>query len=114
MPAKMDFANLEESGKSLSQFVVNVTFAMKTSIAGIFFSIILTILNTIFPIEVTRDRTFDKVETVFQTLWYHLNTDQNKKSAENELPKIRKTMEDLLNEVKGQRADQKLALNKAG
>lgn len=99
--AKMDFANLEESGKTLSQFVVNVTFAMKTSIAGIFFSIILTTLNTIYPIEATREGTFEKVEIVLQTLWYHLHEDSEKTSAENELPKIRVVMEELLKEVRG-------------
>ncbi|OUR94121.1 hypothetical protein A9Q84_17580 [Halobacteriovorax marinus] len=105
--AKMDFANLEESGKTLSQFVVNVTFAMKTSIAGIFFSILLTTLNTVSPIEITRENTFEKVEVVLQTLWYHLHAERDKSSAEKELPMIRKVMEELLEEVRVNR----LALN---
>jgi hypothetical protein len=98
--AKMDFSNLEESGKTLSSFVVNVTFAMKTSIAGIFFSIVLTLLNTLFPIEATREGTFEKVETVFEALWYHMHTDPSKKSAEDELPKIREALELILVELK--------------
>jgi len=102
--AKMDFANLEESGKTLSQFVVNVTFAMKTSIAGIFFSIILTTLNTVYPIEATREGTFEKVEVVLQTLWYHLHADRDKASAEQELPRIRKVMEELLEEIRSNKS----------
>lgn len=102
--AKMDFANLEESGKTLSQFVVNVTFAMKTSIAGIFFSIILTTLNTISPIETTRENTFEKVEVVLQTLWYHLHSERDKSSSEKELPKIRQVMEELLDEIRSNKS----------
>jgi hypothetical protein len=80
--AAIDFSNLEASGDTLSQFVLKVTFAMKTSIAGIFFSIILTFLNTLFPIEATRESTFDKVENVMQVLWYHVQKDSNKKKSE--------------------------------
>ena len=97
--ARMDFTNLEDSGNTLSQFVVNVTFAMKTSIAGIFFSIILTTLNTISPIEKTREITFEKVETVLQTLWYHLHAELENSSMDSELPKIRKVMEKILKEL---------------
>jgi len=94
--AKIDFANLETSGKTLTDFVINVTFAMKTSVAGIFFSIILTLLNTIFPIDATREKTFEKVENSLQTLWYHLHTEQSKSAAEKELFEISKTLKDLL------------------
>lgn len=78
--AKIDFSNLQTSGETLTQFVVNVTFAMKTSVAGIAFSIVLTVLNTIFPSEEMRERTFDKVETSLQILWYHIQKDQTKES----------------------------------
>ena len=67
--ARIDFNNLEASGIILSNFVTSVTYAMKTSIAGIFFSLILTILNTLFPIKSRRYSTFKKVETSLQTLW---------------------------------------------
>lgn len=98
--AKIDFNNLEQSGESLSQFVINVTFAMKTSIAGIFFSIVLTLLNTLFPIESSREGTFEKVETVLQLLWYHLQRDHAQDSMEKELPRIRETMELILAELR--------------
>ncbi len=94
--AKIDFNDLESSGNTLSLFVVNVTFAMKTSIAGIFFSIILTLLNTIFPIEASRDATFEKVENVLEALWYHLQTDNKNRHIENELKNIREIFEDAV------------------
>lgn len=105
--AKMDFSNLAESSKTLSSFVLNVTFAMKTSIAGIFFSIILTTLNTVSPIEITRDKTFETVEVVLQTLWYHLHEDAQKSTTEKELVNIRKVMEALLAETKEKNGDKK-------
>jgi len=95
--AKINFNDLESSGKTLSQFVVNVTFAMNTSIAGIFFSIILTLLNTVSPIETTRESTFEKVENVLQILWYHLQTDQKKRSNDQIMPKMLTLMERVCN-----------------
>ena len=94
--AKIDFNNLEASGETLSIFVVNVTFAMKTSIAGIFFSIILTLLNTIIPVDATREVTFEKVENVLQALWYHLQTDNSNRAVEDELKAIRELMQAAL------------------
>lgn len=97
--ARIDFSNLETSGDTLSQFVVNVTFAMKTSIAGIFYSIVLTLLNTVSPIDATRERTFDKVETSLQTLWYHLQTDHKKSATEKEFAEMSKTLKLILNAI---------------
>ena len=75
--ANIDFNNLESSADTLMAFVLNVTYAMKTSIAGIFFSLVLTVLNTLFPIKQTRYRVFKKVEVSLQTLWYHIHTVQS-------------------------------------
>ena len=76
--ANIDFNNLEGSSETLTRFVINVAFAMKTSIAGIAFSLILTFLNTFFPIQDMRERTFKKVETTMQILWYHIQNDSGK------------------------------------
>lgn len=94
--AKIDFSNLETSGQTLTEFVINVTFAMKTSIAGIFYSIILTLLNTVFPLDATREKTFDQVENSLQTLWYHLHTEHSKSAAEKELFEISNTLKEIL------------------
>jgi hypothetical protein len=76
--AKIDFNDLDASAITLNNFVLSVTYAMKTSIAGIFFSLVLTVLNTLYPIKQTRARVFKKVETALQTLWYHIQQDQIK------------------------------------
>lgn len=70
--AAIDFSNIEKSSDNLTRFVINVAFSMKTSIAGIFFSLILTFLNTLFPLPEKRYKIFKKVETSMQNLWYHL------------------------------------------
>ena len=80
--ANIDFNDLDKSADTLMAFVLNVTYAMKTSIAGIFFSLILTVLNTMFPIKETRYRVFKKVETSLQMLWYHIAQDKQKDSTE--------------------------------
>lgn len=80
--ANIDFNDLDKSADTLMAFVLNVTYAMKTSIAGIFFSLILTVLNTMFPIKETRYRVFKKVETSLQMLWYHIAQDKQQDSSE--------------------------------
>jgi hypothetical protein len=78
--ANIDFNNLESSGSTLTKFVLNTTFAMKTSIAGIFFSVILTMLNTFSPIKDVRGRIFKQIETTMHALWYHV---QQSRESEN-------------------------------
>jgi hypothetical protein len=75
--ANIDFNNLESSGSTLTKFVLNTTFAMKTSIAGIFFSVILTMLNTFSPIKDVRGRIFKQIETTMHALWYHVQQTRN-------------------------------------
>ncbi|NDF14032.1 hypothetical protein EB061_01750 [bacterium] len=70
--AQIDFSNVEASGKTLTRFVMNTTFAMKTSVVGIFCSLVLTMLNAVFPIKDVRGRIFKQVETTLQALWYHV------------------------------------------
>lgn len=107
--AKINFNNLESSGEILSQFVTNVTFSMDTSIFGITFSLILVLLNTLSPVEATRESTFEKVETVIESLWYHLQTDQRKRSSDLVMPKILETLEKILSVMQ----DDKSAMDEA-
>jgi hypothetical protein len=83
--ANIDFNDLDKSAETLMSFVLAVTYAMKTSIAGIFFSLILTVLNTMFPIKETRYRVFKKVETSLQMLWYHVQHDAGKETEESKV-----------------------------
>jgi hypothetical protein len=92
--AKMDFNNLDAAGAVLTSFVLAVTYAMKTSIAGILFSLIMTLLNTLAPIKTLRDKTDKKIVVCLESIWLAIHEE---KSTEEE---IRNILKDLLQETK--------------
>lgn len=71
--AEIDFNNLSDSSDVLTQFVKDVSFAMYTSIAGIAFSLIVSLLNTLFPIKTIRDTISRQVEDCLEYLWYFVH-----------------------------------------
>ena len=71
--AEIDFNNISNSSSVLSVFVKDVSFAMKTSIAGIAFSLLISLLNTIFPIRTMRDTISRGVEDCLEYLWYFVH-----------------------------------------
>lgn len=94
--ANINFDDLAGSEQTINNFVLNVTYAMKTSIAGIFLSMTLTVLNTMSPIRQTRARVFKKVETALQMLWYHIQQETNKdQSQEYVMRKLLEVLEKL-------------------
>lgn len=97
--AQMDFNNLEGSGALLTEFVLAVTYAMKTSIAGILFSLVTTLLNAIAPVRGLRQKTFKKVSQCFENIWHSIHGDKN---AEIEMKHV---MPKILEELKGLRED---------
>ncbi|MGK0366871.1 MAG: hypothetical protein ACI9QD_000001, partial [Thermoproteota archaeon] len=106
--AKIDFNNLEASGVILNKFVLNTTYAMKTSIAGIFFSLILTVLNTLFPIKEKRHWTFKKVESSLEMLWYHIQRDSSEgQKIEDVMPKLLKAVENIESFMKEKNSEKK-------
>lgn len=92
--AEMDFNNLEGAGVILTEFVLSVTYAMKTSIAGILFSLVMTLLNTIAPVSGLRSKTYKKVSNCFETIWHSIH---GEKSVEQEMHEV---LPALLEEVK--------------
>ena len=106
--AAINFDDLEASEQTINNFVLNVTYAMKTSIAGIFFSLILTVLNTIYPIKETRVRVFKKVESSLQMLWYHIQKDVNsEKDQKFVFEKLISVLEKLDKKFEDQDSDKK-------
>lgn len=111
--AKIDFNDLDKSAETLMSFVLGVTYAMKTSIAGIFFSLVLTVLNTLFPIKETRARVFKKVETSLQMLWYHIASDkiqeQSEKVVFEKLLNVLEKMDLHFEDLKKEKEDKKVS-----
>ena len=92
--AKVDVANVQSSGESLTAFVLSVTFAMKTSIAGILFSLVMTFLNTFAPVAGVRKKTFKRLVNCIENIWFTIHGD---KSLEHEL---NITLPDILLELR--------------
>jgi hypothetical protein len=97
--AEMDFNNLEGSGAILTSFVLAVTYAMKTSIAGILFNVIMIVLNTAAPVTGLRKRTFKKINSCLENIW---QTIHGEKSLEEEIHEV---LPALLEEVKALRKE---------
>tara|TARA_R110002072_G_scaffold64203_3_gene159463 strand:- start:70673 stop:71596 length:924 start_codon:yes stop_codon:yes gene_type:complete len=92
--AEIDFNNMEASGLILQNFVKSVTYAMKTSIAGIMFSLLTTFLNTIAPVTGLRRKTYKKITNCFENIWHSIH---GEKSIEQEMHIV---LPSLLSEVK--------------
>lgn len=83
--AQIDFNNLEASSAILMEFVLAVTYAMKTSIAGILFSLMTTFINTIAPVSGLRKKTYKKVSNCFENIWHSIH---GEKSIEQEMHEV--------------------------
>ncbi len=83
--AQIDFNNLEASSAILMEFVLSVTYAMKTSIAGILFSLLTTFINTIAPVSGLRRKTYKKVSNCFENIWHAIH---GEKSIEQEMHEV--------------------------
>lgn len=85
--AKMDLNNLDGAGEILTRFVLSVTYAMKTSIAGILFSLLMTVLNTVAPIKGLRDKTDKKFSNCLENIWMAIHEKGNEEEQIVELLK---------------------------
>lgn len=75
--AAIDFNNISHSSSVLSVFVKDVSFAMQTSIAGIGFSLLISLLNTLFPINAMRNSISRELEDCLEYLWYFVHGGRN-------------------------------------
>ena len=100
--AKIDFANIEGSGQTLFNFVKSTAFSMEASIAGIFFSIVMTVMNALFPIKDMRHRIHKKVETSLQTLWYHVHFSSK---SDDQLVEVLKSLNETLQKLNSGSSD---------
>jgi hypothetical protein len=71
--ATIDLAKINESAPILNAFISNVANSMKCSIAGIFFSVVMTILNALFPIHAARSHVHKDLERCLEIMWYRVH-----------------------------------------
>ena len=69
----IDINKINESGPILAEFVQSVSFSMHTSIAGILYSVIMTMLNTIYPIQTSRQDVQKNLERCLEFVWHRLH-----------------------------------------
>lgn len=73
MIAQIDLSNLDAAGPILNQFVDSVAFSMNTSISGIIYSVVMTVLNTVFRLHHSRRAVSKNLENCFQSIWYRIH-----------------------------------------
>ena len=69
MISTIDLSNLAEASPILNRFVANIAYSMQTSIAGIVFSVMLTLLNTIYPIGIIRNEVKGMLNRTLELVW---------------------------------------------
>ena len=75
----MNLQDLEGTKNVMDRFLHEIAFAMKTSIAGIVFSLLAHIFNVIFSPERIYVSTIDRFESSLDLIWYR--SDNNKYPA---------------------------------
>lgn len=77
----MNLQDLENTKSIMDRFLYEISFAMRTSIAGIVFSLASHILNTIMSPERAYVSMIDRFESSLDLLWYR--ADHNKYPTDN-------------------------------
>ncbi len=71
--AGIDITNLAEAGPTLNKFVASVAYSMNTSIAGILFSVTMTLMTALFPLTTIRDEVAKNFERSIEFMWYRIH-----------------------------------------
>lgn len=69
----MDPSNVAASQETLSYFLQSMTFAMNSSVIGIFLSVLFTIVNTVFSLNANYTSLVDKYILSLELLWKDVN-----------------------------------------
>lgn len=65
----MDPTNVEIAKSTMGQFLDNMAFSLNTSVVGIFFSVCLTVVNSIFSSKQTENESIHKLVHGLELLW---------------------------------------------
>ena len=69
----LDLERIAESGPVLHNFIEAVSLSMRCSIAGIFCSIVMTVLNALYPIYSPRAEVRRNMERCFELMWHSVH-----------------------------------------
>lgn len=73
MIAQIDITNLQGAAPVLNNFVEGVAYSMNTSIAGIVFSVIMTLMTSLFPLGSVRTEVSKNFENAMEFMWYRIH-----------------------------------------
>lgn len=73
MIAKIDITKLDEAAPVLNAFVGGVAYSMNTSIAGIVFSVTMTLMTSLFPLASVRNEVSKNFERAIEFMWYRIH-----------------------------------------
>jgi len=76
----MDITNAEASKVVIDSFLINIAFALSTSILGIILSVIMSFLNTLFSPDNTYLDIINSFKSATEVLWNKSDTKQSKKA----------------------------------
>lgn len=76
----MDITNAEASKVVIDSFLINIAFALSTSILGIILSVIMSFLNTLFSPDNTYLDIINSFKSATEVLWNKSDTKQTKKA----------------------------------
>lgn len=78
----MDINDAEMSKQIMDGFLFEVSFAMNSSIMGIFLSVLMTFLNTIFSPDKVFSNMVDRFENSLDLLWYRSDNNDYPRDVE--------------------------------
>ncbi|SMF62969.1 hypothetical protein [Pseudobacteriovorax antillogorgiicola] len=73
MIAQIDITKLDEAAPVLNAFVGGVAYSMNTSIAGIVFSVTMTLITSLFPLASVRNEVSKNFERAIEFMWYRIH-----------------------------------------
>jgi hypothetical protein len=96
----MNIQDLENTRNTMDRFLQEISFAMKTSITGIVFSLAMHIVNTIISPDRIYVSMVDRFETSFDLLWYRSDNNsfpQNEREFDEHRDPVDALAEDAVN-----------------
>lgn len=73
MVGKIDIAKIAESAPVLTAFIDAVAVSMRCSITGILCSMVMTLLNALFPLTASRETVQVELERAMESIWNRIH-----------------------------------------
>ena len=102
--ASIDIANLSEATPVLNEFVSKIAYSMNTSIAGIIFSVIMTLVTSLFPLNTIRDDVAKNFERAIEFMWYRIHGNKLSQGEHVVVKTLEKIGQDIVGAIQAQAA----------